>query len=1113
MKTARTVALPLLLTLVLSTLFSPPAFAATFTVNSANDVNDGSCDGTHCSLREAILAANANAGPDTIHFDIPGCGGVCTISPASNLPFLLDGETTIDGYSQSGAAMATETTPATLLVELDGTSVTNNNGLNITSAGNEVSGLIINNFGLYGIVIYGSAASDNHIWGNVIGTDESNSVAIGNGGGVGLGDGAHDNTLGGDTFSERNVISGNDLNGVDVMPIPGVVTYGNTISGNFIGTTLDGSAALPNGVAGINVAYGTYGNTVGGTTAEERNIISGNTADGVVIWRPLTTDNLVIGNYIGTNREGNASLANGLNGVSIYGGAHGNTIGGDSASERNVISGNSSNGVRLYGVDTNENQLAGNYIGTNAAGTAALPNGTNGVIVTEGASENTIGGSLSGEGNTISGNDEIGVLITDGTDVPEYPSGNLVIGNQIGTNAAATSEITNLYGGVLINGGAKDNRVGGSTTLERNLISGNPSGLVISGAGTTGNIAIGNYIGLAADGTSSIPNGNGVLIWGGAQSNQIGGDSPEERNIIAGNSGFGVHIDDADTDLNAISGNYIGLDASGSTALGNGYDGVRISGGAQSNTIGGDSAGEGNVIADSGWDGVLLRHSGTDDNEIVGNYIGTDPTGLIGRGNGRSGVAIMDGPEGTIIGGSVEASRNIICDNEDPGIHVYGGGTDGTIISGNHVGVGADGMTALPNGNGGIWIEAGSSNTTIGGSSAGAGNVVASHSVYQILMSGTGTENAEIAGNIIGLAADGLTDLASSGSGVSLGSGVNHVTIGGTSPGARNIISGSATGVYLHGAGNHSNKVLGNFIGPDISGEVAVGNSHYGIGIDDGASDNEIGGDAAGEGNVISGNGEHGILITGATSNGNVIQGNKIGTNASGMSALPNNYSGIFLRNETQSNTIGGGTAGSGNLISGNLTNGIHIQDANTNGTLIQGNWIGVNAAGWGDLGNGEYGILIGDGITNTTIGPANRIAYNGLGGLDIYGASTDGVVITENSIFANAYDGIILDLGANNNILAPTIASTSLSSLLIEGTACPGCTVEVFSNPENEAQGKIFHGSTTADGSGDWSLTLECIGNPYLTATATDSVDGTSRFSTVFTSTVECAFMPVIMK
>ena len=94
------------------------AQALSYTVNTTDDVNDGNCDGAHCSLREAIIAAEANAGPDTINFNIPACGSGCTITPGSPLPTLAAGGTTINGYSQPVAAPASGGTPATILIHL-----------------------------------------------------------------------------------------------------------------------------------------------------------------------------------------------------------------------------------------------------------------------------------------------------------------------------------------------------------------------------------------------------------------------------------------------------------------------------------------------------------------------------------------------------------------------------------------------------------------------------------------------------------------------------------------------------------------------------------------------------------------------------------------------------------------------------------------------------------------------------------------------------------------------------------------------------------------------------------------------------------------------------------
>jgi len=159
-------------------------WAASVTVNSTTDVSDGDTssianlianpgfDGV-ISFREAIEAANNTAGSDSIAFNISGCGGVCTIQPLSALPALSGSGTTIDGYTQPGAARATDVLSATLLIEIDGTHAGEADGFNIISSNNVLMGLVINRFGKDGIRIYGSAAVSNTVSGNYIGTDAS----------------------------------------------------------------------------------------------------------------------------------------------------------------------------------------------------------------------------------------------------------------------------------------------------------------------------------------------------------------------------------------------------------------------------------------------------------------------------------------------------------------------------------------------------------------------------------------------------------------------------------------------------------------------------------------------------------------------------------------------------------------------------------------------------------------------------------------------------------------------------------------------------------------------------------------------------------------------------
>src|SRR5439155_13012598 len=191
--------------------------------------------------------------------------------------------------------------------------------------------------------------------------------------------------------------------------------------------------------------------------------------------------------------------------------ASNNLIGGTTSAARNIISGNTSPNT-ARGVWMNNgaagNMVEGNYIGLNAAGTGSLPNDI-GVLIEVGSGtilgshNNTVGGTVAGAGNFISGNSGLGILITgSGTSI------NLVEGNTIGLNAAATPAALPNGTGVSIASGASNNTIGGTTTAAANVISGNTSGagVLITDANTTGNTVEGNFIGTLADGSTGRAN-------------------------------------------------------------------------------------------------------------------------------------------------------------------------------------------------------------------------------------------------------------------------------------------------------------------------------------------------------------------------------------------------------------------------------------------------------------------------------------------------------------------------------------------------------------------------------------------------------------------------------
>ena len=685
--------LTILLILALALTFSPaqPAYAATITVETTNDVLDAAATcgavsvaslpgaDTFTSLREAICAANNNAGNDIIQFNITGCGGVCTIQPTTALPELTDDNTTINGYSQGLASPATETTPALILIEIDGRNVANNNGLSISSANNQVRGLAINRFGWNGIAIGGATATGNIVTGNHIGSDASGTMLfIGNKfDGVFIGLGAQNNMIGGDEPAERNIISGNELDGVGIH---GGDTMSNTVSGNYIGADASGAVDMGNYWHGVHIYGGAKHNIVGGDTAGQRNVISENGQNGVYLAGGETMGNVILGNYIGTDYTGLIELGNFWDGVALTDGAHHNTIGPD-----NVISDNELTGIYLYGANTRENVITGNFIGPDHTGASGLGNRLAGVFIEGGAHNNNIGPD-----NIISGNSGGGVSISGaGT------TSNTIAGNYIGLTADGTDPLINYGNGVDIRGGAQDNIVGGDSVNERNVISSNTgSGVFISGAGTNRNVVSGNYLNTNAEGTAPVRSFNSAVhIADGAQNNLIGGHTEGERNVIGGvgisSNPPAIWIEGAGTDNNFVSGNYIGTDPTGMVSLENYGTGVMIDEGAQNNVIGGTAAGAGNLISANGGSGIAIRDAGTNDNIVSGNTIGLASDGTTALGNVRDGVIIWDGADLNTIG-----SGNLIAHNGDNGVEVNGAATNRNTITQNSIfantGIGID---------------------------------------------------------------------------------------------------------------------------------------------------------------------------------------------------------------------------------------------------------------------------------------------------------------------------------------------------------------------------------------------------------------------------------------
>jgi K319-like protein len=482
-------------------LFSTSVSGTTIVVNDSRDLLHSPGCATSglglCTLRDALTFANANPGPDSVQFNVTGAG-LHTIVLSSALPPLTDPSgTTIDGYTQPGAAVNTLTNSdnALLLIELKTNSSSPTIGIDVESSNNLLRGLIVNSFDT-GVLIQGGG-SGNVVGGCFIGTDFSGTFTEGGIQGV-LVNGSANTLIGGANPADRNVLSGNNLSQIWVAG-----GIGTRIIGNFIGLERGGAASLPGGAVtdGVRVTGG-QDTGIGGTAAGERNVISGFGAAGIRVAAGAFNTSIA-GNWIGLNAGGTAPIGNTL-GVFVAECSCGRTtIGGTQLGASNVISGNA-DGIDVVG-SVDSVVIQGNRIGTDPAGLTATGNSQRGIAI-ELASGVIVGGSVPGAGNLISGN-ALGVWIEN------RAVGTVIRGNLIGTDASGNNPLPNSAGGILIEALSTNSAVGGSVPGDANVIAFNGGpGIQVGNANSPfslGNTILSNNIhgnqGLGIDLTLTTP--------------------------------------------------------------------------------------------------------------------------------------------------------------------------------------------------------------------------------------------------------------------------------------------------------------------------------------------------------------------------------------------------------------------------------------------------------------------------------------------------------------------------------------------------------------------------------------------------------------------------------
>jgi len=895
-----------------------------YLVNSTADSSGGT--GTTGTLRYVLnqLPITGTA-TNAIDFNIPGPGPFI-IQPLTALPTITD-QVNLDGTTERTFLGLPAAGPP--VIQLNGNGLPGD-GLVLgsmppspsvggtSSAGSTIIGLDIYNFtGGSGIHIQ---TNGNLVMGNFLGTDVNGTAAgPGNGHGVVIDSTASNNTIGGTGAGAGNVISGNSGDGIDISG------DGNFVQGNKIGTNAAGTAALGNGISGLGA-----GVRLGGTfNMIANNVISGNVSEGIFI---TVGGNMVLGNFIGTNAAGTAAVGNGLSGITVQQSA-GNLIRGNTVSGNGVVNGG--DGINLIGSDSQGNLIQANRVGTDASGAQALPNIGDGVFVT--GPNNTIGGTGAGAGNVISSNRFGGLGIQGVT-----PGGNQVLGNFIGTNAAGTAALGNGFAGISL-----DQTTG--NVIRGNVVSGNGAGpfggdgIDLTGSGSQGNLIQANRVGTDASGAQAVPNiGDGVSL--ASPNNTIGGTGSGAGNVISGNKDEGISVTGGN---NSLLNNLIGTNAAGTAALGNGEAGISLDQTA-GNVIRGNVV-SGNGVGPNGGDGIDLTGSDSQGNLIQANRVGTDASGARVVPNNGDGVSLAS-PNNTLagsnntIGGTGNGAGNVISSNVLDGIFMSNAA--GNFILGNVIAANGVGEDAA-----GINFESSDSNNIIAGNTIGtnaASDAMLGNSLYGIFL-GNGSSD-----NTIGGTTDNDRNVIS-------GNGTFPVTLR-TSSSVLSTQGG--VGVYIDGANTSGNVVLNNYIGTSVEGTAALRNSVIGVLISLSFRNSVQGNLISGNGFVgleIAGG-------TGGTASLNLVQDNKIGTNFDGTTAIPNGLDGIFI-SDASNNTIGGTAAGAGSLISGNGSVGIQLFGRLTRGNVVQGNALGLNSAGRPTLPNRAGGIFVNTGPLNNTIG------------------------------------------------------------------------------------------------------------------------------------------------
>jgi hypothetical protein len=911
-----------------------------------------------------------------------------------------------------------------------------------------------------------------------------------------------------------------------------------------------------NGIAadGLRLDTGSSGSTIRGLVVQ--NYAAGPDTSAIRIMAG-SSGNTIAGNYLGAIDANGAqvgSMASGDDAIWIE--SSNNTIGGNTAADRNVIGLDGRADITTYGIlitSGNGNQILGNYVGVNAAGTASFTGMQSGIWINGGGISNT-----RIEGNLVSGQDDYAIAVSTSTG-----TGTQVLNNRVGINAAGTALI--------------------STTAQHGV------GILAAGSGTT---VIGNWIGYAAAGGIALnPGTSGVVVqgnrigtdlagtanWGSRQAgirvdgtnHLIGGTLPGQGNVVAYSNAN-----------NASASGILVRTGTGNTILGNSVYGTQF--GTQFGGLGidlGDNGVTANDVgdADTGVNNLqnfpvltLARTNGSGSFEISGSINSTANTYIrielfANTANGGSGygegqtylgfVNVLTDASGnasfsTTLSATVAAGA-FISATATKSVAGYGSFSDTSEFARSVVAISTTQNTLVVDTNADTVNGDTTSLSTLLANKGADGFISLREAILAINNTPSGSLPMLVNFNISGsgvhtitlgsalpvidrpVVIDGTTDTASyttNGNRPAIvvngnGAAIDGLVLGANADGStiRGLVVTNLTGngVYIQ-AGSDGNTIAGNYMGRvganGLSNALAVGT---GIRVE--GAGNTIGGSTAASRNILAGLSSSAIRVTGASAANNVVQGNWVNVLPDGTTSVASAGDGITVQGGASNTRIGGLNAGEGNWIARTSLSAVGTLTAT--GTLVQGNRIGTDLAGTANWGTTAAGMYFG-GVATGTLVQGNVVAFSGANGGILVDTAATGVALLQNSVYSSAGLGIDLgfdgltpndagdaDTGANNlqNFPVLTVARTNGAgsfeiSGTINSTANTYIRIEIFANTANNAsgygEGRTYLGfvNVATDGSGNatFSTTLSATvaAGAFISATATKSVAGYGSFS-----------------